>query len=259
MTGSLRNHVATWVKRTQERRERAAVNRAGQLGKPVLVDRFGQEEADVMLREMVEEILRLAPEAPHIGRDGSPAAGNLKGAYSGLAVYRVVKRHGGSVEDAGEFFHRLSREQLVRLPKVIRSVMAWYWFSSLRRRKWERGAQRSQARRYPGDWVVEMVPAEGEDFDLGFDITECGIVKYLHAHDADEMTPYLCDVDYVAAEVLGYGLHRTKTLSWGCDRCDFRFSRHGQTTATWPPQFVERTCGLPQAPTKPTKESAAAS
>lgn len=248
--GSLTSRVATWVGRAQERREIAAINRAGQLGRPVLVDRFGQEEAEVMLQEMVEEILRLAPEAPHIGRDGSPAASNLKGGYSGLAVYRVVKRHGGSVEDAGEFFHRISRRQLERTPKVLRSVMAWYWFSGLRRRKWERGAERSQARRYPGDWVVKMVPTDGTDFDIGFDITECGIVKYLHAHDADEMTPYLCEVDYIAAELLGYGLHRTKTLSWGCDRCDFRFSRHGHVTATWPPDFVERNCGQPQTPSK---------
>jgi len=43
-------------------------------------------------------------------------------------------------------------------------------------------------------------------------------------------------------------MQRTKTLAWGCDRCDFRYSKHGVTSAGWPPEFVERTCG--QAETK---------
>ena len=245
-----KNRVATLVRRAQLRRKVAQFDRGTRMGESWLVDRFGQQQADVMRREIVEEFRRLAPQAPRIGRDGSPAAGNLRGAIAGLAVYRVVQRHGGTVEDAGGLFHEVSHVRLERLPKAARAGMRWYWFSGLRRRRWERGAQRSQARRYPGDWVLEMIPADGKDFDIGYDITECGIVKYLHAHGADEFTPYLCDVDYVAAERLGYRLQRTKTLAWGCDRCDFRFSRRGHSTATWPPRFVERSCGQSQTPSE---------
>ncbi len=135
-------------------------------------------------------------------------------------------------------------------PKPLRAAMKWYMFSGLRRRQLERGARRSQERRYPGDWVLEVVPSDGQDFDLGVDVTECGIVKCLHAQNADELTPYLCEWDYIMSEVLGNRLQRTKTLSWGCDRCDFRNSKHGHTTSSWPPRFVERSCGQPQAPPK---------
>ncbi len=69
-------------------------------------------------------------------------------------------------------------------------------------------------------------------------------MKYLHAQGADELTPYLCDWDYIMAETVGVQLRRTKTLAWGCDRCDFHMTKNGTTTAPWPPPFVERTCGL---------------
>ena len=91
--------------------------------------------------------------------------------------------------------------------------------------------------------MLERVEGDGVAFDFGIDMMECGIVKFFDTQGADELVPYLCDVDYVMFEALGIGLRRTKTLAWGCDRCDFRISRTGQTSALWPPRFAERTCG----------------
>lgn len=98
--------------------------------------------------------------------------------------------------------------------------------------------------------MFERIDGDGESFDFGIDMTECGIVKFLHAQGADELCPYLCDLDYVMFEAMGIGLRRTKTLGWGCDRCDFRLSKHGVTSAPWPPLFVERTCGQPETEAK---------
>ena len=131
-------------------------------------------------------------------------------------------------------------------------------FSGLRHRQAQKEARRSRQRRYPDDWVYEYVPGDGTSYDLGRDYTECAIVKFLHAQDADELCPYLCDLDWVAAEVMGYGFKRTKTLAWGCDRCDLRMTKDATTTAPWPPRFVERTCGRPPATTTqstPTRQS----
>jgi hypothetical protein len=152
-------------------------------------------------------------------------------------------RHGGTVEETGDLLRRVIEGQLGRIPKAVRHAMGRYRFSRAKIRQFERAARRSQARRYPDDWVFEVVDGDGETFDTGVDFTECGIVKFLHAHGADELTPYLCDLDYVGAEAMGYGLRRTKTLAWGCDRCDFRLTRGTATSAPWPPRFVERTCG----------------
>ncbi len=210
-----------------------------------LIDRFGEQTATVMREEMLDEYRRLIPDVPYIGGRRNINSDALALAPRALAAYRVVVRHGGSVEDAGEFLHRAVRAQMERIPKVLRHWIGRQRFGRLRRRKLEKAARRSQARRYPGDWVFERIDGDGKTFDFGIDYTECGIVKYLHAQGADELCPYGCDLDYVMFEAMGIGLRRTKTLAWGCDRCDFRLSKQGVTSAPWPPEFVERTCGQP--------------
>lgn len=208
-----------------------------------LVDRYGEETADEMRQEMHQEYLRLIPGVPHIGKGGTSDRRFLAYAPMALAFYRVVLRHGGDLEDAGQLLHECGRAFYQRVPTRFRHVLRWYMFSGLRRRGLEKAARDSQSRRYPADWVFEMVSGDGQPFDYGKDVTECGIVKYLHAQGADELTPYLCDWDYIMAESLGLQLRRTKTLAWGCDRCDFRMTKDGTTLAPWPPAFVERTCG----------------
>lgn len=187
----------------------------------------------------------MSTELPHIGRRNIHSR-DLLSAPSALAAYRVVVRHGGSLEDTGKLIHRMIRAEAERVPQVVHSLMKRYAFSRLRRRQLERAARRSQARRYPGDRVFEMLDGDGETFDLGYDMTECGIVKFRHSQGADELCPYICDADHVLFEAMGIGLRRTKTLAWGCDRCDFRLSKHGVRSAPWPPEFVERICGQPQ-------------
>jgi len=183
---------------------------------------------------------------PYIGGRRNMLSANLLGTAQPLAAHRVVARHGGSVDDTGEIIHCVTRAELERIPRVVRQMVGRYRFSRPKIRQFERAARRSQRRRYPDDWVFQGVDGDRATFDTGLDFTECGIVKYLHAQGADELAPFMCDLDYVVAEAVGYGLRRTKTLAWGCDRCDFRLSKNGVTSAPWPPAFVERTCGQPR-------------
>ena len=208
----------------------------------LIVDQFGEEAAAAMRGELLDEYRRLIPEVPYIGGRRNMFSDHLAAAARQLAIYRVVVRHGGSLEDTGELMHRIARVEFGRVPRVLRP---WIVRVAYGRRRLERAARHSQARRYPSDFVFEFVEGDGETFDFGIDFTECAYQKFLHAQRADEWTPYGCDLDYVMADVMGYGLQRTKTLAWGCDRCDLRFSKLGVTSAPWPPEFVEQTCGEP--------------
>lgn len=210
------------------------------------VDRYGEETAAVMRGEMLDEYRRLIPELPYIGGRRNIYSQDLLFSGMALATYRVVVRHGGSLADSGELLHRMVGERLERVPRALRLWMGRLRFGRLRKRKLERAARQSQARRYPGDWVFERIAGDGSTFDFGIDMIECGIVKFLDAQGAAELGPFLCDLDYVSANAMGIGLRRTKTLAWGCDRCDFRVTKGGVTSTSWPPGFVERTCGEPQ-------------
>lgn len=211
-----------------------------------LIDGYGEETAAVIRGEIRDETRHVLRRLPYIGGRRNRYSSDLAFSAWALATYRVVVRYGGSLEGTGKLIRDIVRAEIERIPHGVRSLTVRYRFSRLRQQKLERAAQRSQAHRYPGDWVFETVDGHGKAFEFGIDMTECGIVKFLHAEGADELCAYLCDVDYVTAEAMGLGLRRTKTLAWGCDRCDFRLSRDAVTPAPWPPEFVERTCGQSQ-------------
>lgn len=206
-----------------------------------LAERFGASEWAVMRQEMLDEYRSLIPQVPYIGGRRNRWNSNMMAAPWILAVYRIVLRHGGDAQDAGRVAYDYAKGmtgRARRIPKPLRARLL-----GPRRSKAEKTARWTQERRYPDDWVCEVVDGTGQPFDFGVDVTECAIVKYMHANGADELTPYLCHLDYVLAEAAGAGLTRTKTLAWGCDRCDFRWKLQGETKATWPPEFAERSCG----------------
>lgn len=211
-----------------------------------LTDRFGASEVALMRPEMLDEYRSLIPQLPYVGGRRNRWSSNLAASAWALAVYRVVLRHGGDAQDVGRVAYDYAWGVVRRIPRPLRGPML-----RPRAARAEKQARRTQQRRYPDDWVCEVVDSAGQPFDLGMDVTECGIVKFLHAGGADELTPYLCHLDYVYAEAAGVGLTRSKTLAWGCDRCDFRFTIPGKTTATWPPEFAERSCGRPKSGATP--------
>lgn len=205
-----------------------------------LSTRFGASEAAGMRREMLDEYRILLPQVPDIGGRSNPLAPALAAAVRGVAIYRVVLRHGGHALDAGDVMHGYMQTMVMRIPRPLRFQLLGH-----HRARVEKMARRSQQCRYPEDWVGQVVDGTGQPFDFGIDWTECGVEKFLRSQGAEEFTPYYCALDYLSAQAAGERLTRTKTLSWGCDRCDFRFTHPGSTTAQWPPDFPERTCGRP--------------
>ena len=95
---------------------------------------------------------------------------------------------------------------------------------------------------------MTYVQCDGPDFDWGIDYTECATCKFLSAQGAPELAPYVCAVDKVASEMLGWGLTRTMTIADGFDKCDFRFKKGGKTRLATPAQKnTSSTCWAAQS------------
>jgi hypothetical protein len=81
--------------------------------------------------------------------------------------------------------------------------------------------------RYPPQgWRFEWVE-DGEQC-IAYDARECFYVNVLTFYGAPELTAHLCVIDdLLYGDLPGIAWKRTKTLSRGDDRCDFRFCRTG--------------------------------
>jgi hypothetical protein len=211
--------------------------RVATAGQKTMAARYEEDFVAAVTHESLTEFEKLIPELPYIGGDQNPLTGNLVFSASALAFYRVMKRHGRTIEETGELLYRIMEAWVRRYPRFMRHLMGTYYLSKLSQRVSRQRAPLSQERRYAGDWVFEYVKGNGETFDWGRDYVECGIVKFLHSQGADELTPYLCLTDYALFGALGIELKRTMTLAEGCEKCDFRFKK-GESPSGWPPPWL---------------------
>lgn len=88
------------------------------------------------------------------------------------------------------------------------------------RKQWEK---ESHLKKYENDWIVDVLE-QTEQFDLGYNYYQCGICKLCTDENCFELAKYLCQLDFVLADMMGMKLERTQTIAEGGDYCDFRYS-----------------------------------
>lgn len=198
-----------------------------------LVSRLGEEQARRLIQDSRQEYEALIPRIPFIGRN-NPLLIFLLPTSRYLGVYRALQRQGLTVEDAGQLAFEIGSAELKAIPSVARRFIGYLWFSPWFKERIRKRATDTQLRRYPGNYVLTYVEGDGREFDYGVDYLECASCKLLEAEDALELAPYVCAVDKIASELLGWGLARTMTLAEGSHKCDFRFKKGGETRVVVP-------------------------
>ncbi len=205
--------------------------------RPFLLKQYGEIQAYKILLEAHQEFENLILQIPYIGGDENNLTKNLVDSVRYLALYKVMKNYEKTVEEIGKIIHDGYLVKIRGLQPPIPSSKRLTPEQLLERNK--NGAARSQERRYPGDYVYTFVTGDGKNFDNGYDFTECASLKFYHAQGADELLPYYCYLDFVAAEVRGFGFTRTMNLHEGHEKCNHRFKNGGKTKAEWPPPFLK--------------------
>jgi hypothetical protein len=209
----------------------------------VLGTRFGQSRARMLVQNIRRAYEGLLPEVPYIGGEDNVFTEWLNYGVYYLAVYHVLKSLGQTVEQSGRIIYE-TYEAIADRPQWLIRLVGSLKYGQGYVERLRAAAAESQQRRYPGDWVCTFVEGDGEAFDYGLDVTECGICKFYHAQGADELAPYMCLSDYVASQAFDRGLVRQKTIAEGAKVCDFRY-RQGRETFVyplrdgWPPKFIE--------------------
>jgi hypothetical protein len=198
----------------------------------------GEALATAVNAETLAEFERLLLQLPDIGGDRNALIETLVHSTGALAFYRVMKTHGQPVQEIGRLLYR-TIEALALQSSALSGLNGQMAGSKAPQNNFKRMAEWSQKHAYPGDWVLTFVEGDGKTFDFGVDYTECGLCKFNHVQDADELTPYLCLGDFPISQVYDTGLVRTTTLARGGSRCDFRFKSGRPIQMEWTPDFLK--------------------
>ncbi len=207
---------------------------------PLLESRYGRNQAEGIVQQTRQEFEALLYRLPYIGGDDNPMTDTLVQSATYLALYQVLKSYGKPVEEAGEVCYLLTEKAFCDQSRLLTRLSGKVKFNRISLGQLKQHAAHSQQREFPDDWVYEVVDGDGKDFDYGVNYTECGVCKFYHAQGADDLTPYVCLLDYPASQAMGTGMARTATLAEGAAMCDLRFKDGREVSRAWPPQFVKQ-------------------
>jgi len=205
--------------------------------KPILISRYGGEFAKTIIIEGRGEFEGLIPQIPYIGGDAS-YTGSLVESARCLCLYRVMKKNGKTAEETGKILYEAILARIGE-PQTPTPSLQTPTVEQLMERRKDR-AVRSQERSYALDYVFEFVSGDGQDFDYGYDFTECAAQKFYHIQGADEFLQYYCFLDFPHSKVFGLGLSRTTTLAEEDERCNFRYKSSRSSELEWPPPFLKK-------------------
>jgi len=189
---------------------------------------YGEKITETIVNEARQEYSNIIPEIPYVGQSRILVQFMIGTAQS-LAIYRVLKSHGKTVEETGKLYYLICEAILNSYPRIVHRLIGNLSFSRIYLRALKKRALESQKRLYPEGYVFSFVNGYGSEFDYGIDYAECGGCKFLHKQGASELAPYICTADIVYSELFGWGLTRTKTIAEGYEKCDFRFKKGGKT------------------------------
>ncbi len=219
---------------SHKRRFLAEFNLVAKSASPVLNGHFEGENVAALVADARQEFESLIPQLPYIGGK-QPFTEFIVFTGMLLALYRVAKVQGKTAEQTGELVFEIGRAFLKSPLAFLLRLFKMVDFSP---RTWERMKERaleSHQRKYPDGYVYDFVEGDGKTFDYGVDYLECASCKYLTREGAPELASYLCPVDILYSDALGWGLVRTQTLAEGAPKCDFRFKKGGRTNVAVPP------------------------
>ena len=194
----------------------------------VLDANFVGEDINGLLADTRWEFESLIPQLPYIGGK-QPFTEFIVFTGMLLAIYRVNQAHDKTVEQTGELVFESGRAFLRMSPFFLTRLFGHMNFSRRYLNRLRKRASESHQREYPDGYVFDFIEGDGKTFDYGVDYLECASCKFLAKQGASELAPYLCPVDILYSDALGWGLMRTQTLAEGAPKCDFRFKKGGKT------------------------------
>ncbi|HLC03095.1 MAG TPA: L-2-amino-thiazoline-4-carboxylic acid hydrolase [Anaerolineales bacterium] len=201
-------------------------------------------EVPAILDETRQGFGEMLRQLPDLGQDRNLFNSSIVAGVAALAYMRALESRGVPSENIHESLYTIYFDAYSSLPRLLKTTLRWYEFSGAHMRQLRAFARWTQERALPENYVVEFIPGNGHNFDFGFDVTECALVKFYKRMHAEEHLPYVCIGDFAASSALNTGLRRTTTISNGAAICDFRYGRKRDSLSGLPleelPEYKNR-------------------
>lgn len=175
---------------------------------------------------------RMLGDMPDIGGPSNRNYAYLVQAGWLAAIHAALAPRGMTPLRSGRILYDMAASEMAATPPSVLTARGEAFFSAQGRAELEAWAIWSQRRLEPGDWVGRAVSG-GDDFDLGYDMLECGALKFFRSQGMEALAPYFCFNDFPRSKAEGTGLERQGTLAQGAKLCDFRYKRGRQVTRDW--------------------------
>ncbi|MBW1743715.1 MAG: L-2-amino-thiazoline-4-carboxylic acid hydrolase [Deltaproteobacteria bacterium] len=189
-------------------------------------ERYGLEKAQTIKRTALEDFQDILINLPDIGGDKNPLIWTYIQAAVSLGFFLAAKVNGLSIEEAGRINYELIESYYLSEEGASSEQTATP--ESITKQR-ERMKAASGKLLWPEGWRTVYVEPAQPSFDIGWDNTECGILKLYDKYGAREFVPYICMLDILIYPLRGLGIKRSRTLVES-DHCDFRVKLQGHSS-----------------------------
>ncbi len=188
------------------------------------------QSANKLIWNTQKEFIRILPDVPYIGGKKNWLSDVLFFSAWCLAFHRC---YGKAPNETGELLYKVFKQQLAQYPEELLVKSGEKIFTPENRERVKKNMKESHKRQYAEDWAGTFLEYKGEEFDVGYDYSECGVCKFFHSQGAVDFLPYICLFDIPISQAMDTGLIRKKALGNGDDCCDFRFKKGRKVQDTY--------------------------
>ena len=155
-----------------------------------LAERYGQNLAETLSREVRREYEHLIPVVPFIeGLHARALNVFLRITVQEVAAYKAMKKRGKGPSDTWAVRREAIERGTERFPAMKRWLVEHLMHSSLLMGRVRRRAERQEPFRF-GDFRIRYLVGDGTEFDWGVDDVGCRNYNFFKAQCAKEFDPY---------------------------------------------------------------------
>jgi hypothetical protein len=197
-----------------------------------LSTKYNNDIANGICSDAKNEFSKLLSGLPFVGGNDNPNTRWVLLAGQWLSFYKSMNARGYSVVDTAQLMYNLFIESLNAIPQTELEKLASMVFSKemIDAIKFWSGRKVEHPME---NWLIDFVPGDEKEFDYGYNTSYCPCLEYFKIHNAKEIAPYFCLVDFPESKLLGSGLIRTKTLAQGDSLCNFRLKKGRTVLQDW--------------------------